>query len=104
MSKLISIALVSAVLASSVSTAEAGRVQRRGRHEAARIREGVRSGQLTRDEAKGLRQDQREIRKMAHDARADGAVTKEERSEIRNAQDAASKNIYGEKHDAEIRQ
>lgn len=95
MSKLISLSLISLLVAAQ---AEAGRIQR---HQSARIRQGVKSGQLTRSEAKTLRAEHRENRRMAHEARADGTVTPDERAALRESQMEASQNIYNEKHDAE---
>lgn len=65
-----------------------------------RINQGVRSGELTREEAKGLRSEQRGIRKQRQEAkRDDGVIDREERKELRQDQRDASKNIYEEKHD-----
>ena len=92
----------SLTLAFEIGAAQAsprGRQARQG----ARIQQGVRSGELTRGEARGLRQDQREVRQLRRDARSDGSVTREERGAVRDAQNEASKNIYQEKHDAETR-
>src|SRR5262245_32257966 len=64
-----------------------------------RIDNGVQSGELTRREARGLRQDQREIKAEMREARSDGVVTKSERQEIREMQNGASKDIFQAKHD-----
>lgn len=105
MSKLISIALVSSMVSGLfVSTAEAGRVGRRERHQSARIREGVRTGTLTRDEAKKLRGEEKQVREDRRAAHADGVVTQEERAKLREEQNAVSHDIYAEKHDGEVRQ
>lgn len=68
-----------------------------------RIRQGTRSGQLTGDEAKELRAQQREIRQEEKQYRSDGKFTKEERKDIRHDLNQASKDIYQEKHDTETR-
>ena len=47
-----------------------------------RIRRGVRSGQLTRDEARELRRDRRELRRERRAYRDDGTLTREERREL----------------------
>jgi uncharacterized membrane protein YebE (DUF533 family) len=72
-------------------------------HQHNRIAEGVQSGELTRKEAKELRTDQKDIRGQIKDAKADGVVTTDERQAIRQAQNAASKDIYQSKHDAQDR-
>lgn len=64
-----------------------------------RIRQGVRQGDLTKEEAKGLRQEQREIDKAQRDARSDGKVTIDEKKNLEQMQDAASKNIREERRD-----
>jgi len=68
-----------------------------------RIKNGVRSGQLTKEEAKGLVVQQREIRREEHQYRADGKFTKEERKDVQHDLNEASKSIRQEKHDSETR-
>ena len=76
----------------------------RGRHQEKRIHEGVRSGELTKDEAKELQSEQRGIRQQRREALKDGKLTPEERKQLEEARDKASENIYEEKHDDEERQ
>ena len=59
--------------------------QRRGRdtNDRQRIRRGVRSGQITREEARVLRQQQRANRAERRGYRSDSTITREERREIR---------------------
>lgn len=76
---------------------------RREHRQKQRIKEGVRSGELTREEAKGLRQEQREIRAKERAMKSDGVVTREERKELHQDLNEASKHIAEEKHDAERR-
>jgi hypothetical protein len=66
-----------------------------------RIRQGVRSGELTKEEARKLEQGERQIQQAKREARSDGVVTQEEKKEINEMQNKASKEIYEEKHDAE---
>ncbi len=68
-----------------------------------RIRNGVRTGQLTRREAARLRTQQATIRNMKRVARADGRVTPRERMVINRTQRAASRNIYRKKHNCRVR-
>ena len=69
-----------------------------------RIQQGVRSGELTKEEAKGLRMEQRQIQQEKKEAlRDDGKIDKEEMQKLRQEQNKASKNIYEEKHDADKR-
>ncbi|OFZ17679.1 MAG: hypothetical protein A2Z20_00510 [Bdellovibrionales bacterium RBG_16_40_8] len=105
--------LVVSLLAFSVtqfiaSEAQAGprnkKIMYREGKQRARIHQGVRSGELTKDEAKGLRQEQRKIHKMRKEARKDdGHIDKQEMKEIRHEQNEASKEIYQEKHDDDKR-
>ncbi|MCK6548267.1 hypothetical protein L6R52_20640 [Myxococcota bacterium] len=66
-----------------------------------RIAQGTHSGELTRDERRELRAQQREIRAEIRDARSDGEVTAEERAQIQALQNEASRSIYDAKHDDE---
>lgn len=68
-----------------------------------RIREGLRSGQLTRAELGRLEEEQEHIRHMIRRAKLDGRVDGFERAEIHRAQEVASRHIFAEKHDAEAR-
>ncbi len=83
--------------------AEAARRDNRQHRQHHRIQEGVKSGELTRKEAAGLRAQQRKIRRMEHKAEADGTVTGGEKRRIERAQDRASKSIYKQKHDDQQR-
>ncbi len=68
-----------------------------------RIKQGVRSGELTKGEA--LRMEARQA-KIQHDkkvAKADGIVTPQERAKLNREQTAASRKIYRQKHDAQKR-
>lgn len=78
-------------------------VNHRQHHQADRIRHGVKTGELTREEVKGLNQQRREIRREEHAYKADGHLTKAERRDLHQDMNALSKDIYNEKHDAEKR-
>jgi hypothetical protein len=64
-----------------------------------RIAQGVRSGALTKDEAKGLRGAQRAIRQEERRYKSDGVLTRAERKDLQQDLNTASRNIYSEKHD-----
>ncbi len=68
-----------------------------------RIRQGVRSGELTRAEAHDLRKERHDIRVEERQYKSDGHLTKEERRDLHQDMNALSKDIYSEKHDAEKR-
>ena len=63
-----------------------------------RIRQGIRSGELTRAEAIRLEKEEREIRQGERAAKADGVVTRAERREINQDLNKASRHIYRAKH------
>jgi len=68
----------------------------------ARIRRDVRSGRLTRDEARDLRNRERELRRERRDYRQDG-ITREERREIRRDERQADRRIRREVRDDDRR-
>jgi hypothetical protein len=76
-------------------------IRQRQAREQQRIGQGVRSGELTQEEAAKLEQEQREIARAKRAARSDGVVTQDEKQKINQMQNEASKNIREEKHDAE---
>ena len=67
-----------------------------------RIKEGVKTGQLTKGEAKYLHQEQKEIRNSKRSAKKDGKVTKGERKMIKSEQNKANKDIYRLKHNNRV--
>lgn len=68
-----------------------------------KIKQGVRSGELTKKEAKRLRKQQKNIAKTKRAAKADGQVTRKEKARLRKKQARASKDIYIQKHDGQKR-
>ncbi len=60
-----------------------------------RIRRGIRSGQITRDEARDLRARQLQVRQARRAARSDGTLTRDERRALRHDERG---------HDRQIRQ
>jgi uncharacterized membrane protein YebE (DUF533 family) len=78
--------------------AETPGIDQRQANQEQRIDQGISSGQLTQREAGRLEQ-QQHIDTMENKAKADGVVTKKERTRIHAAQDKASKKIYRQKHD-----
>ncbi len=68
-----------------------------------RIKQGVRSGELTRKEAKRLRKQQRRITRLESRFMRDGHLTRHERRTLRRELDAASDRIYRFKHNDRYR-
>ena len=73
------------------------------RNDRQRIRSGVRSGQLTREEARQIRERQRQIRAERQAARSDGVVTREERREIRRDRREQDRYIRSQRRDDDRR-
>ncbi len=88
---------IAIVLAFSISSANA-QIVKRAHNQHQRIRQGVRSGELTKAEATNLRNGQKEIRQDVKEAKADGKVTKTERKEIRQDQNQENRKIFRKKH------
>ena len=91
------LATAAIIMAFSISSVNA-QVHKTAQHQHQRIRQGVKSGELTKPEAVNLRNDQKNIRQEAKEAKADGIVTKEERKDIRQDQKQESKKIFRKKH------
>jgi len=68
-----------------------------------RIRQGIRSGELTRTEAGRLEAEQAKIRLNQRFARADGNITPNERQRLHKELYKASHDIYHQKHDDQDR-
>lgn len=73
-------------------------IDRRERRQSNRIRGGVRSGSLTRREARHLGAQQARVRRHENRAKADGTVTARERASIQRQENRANRNIYRKKH------
>ena len=68
-----------------------------------RINQGVRSGELTRNEARHLRMDERKLNRDKRMAKADGVVTPAERAHLRREENRISRAIYRDKHNNRVR-
>ena len=78
-----------------INMAEAQYGQRMQRH---RIREGVRSGELTRSETRSLAMKENRTRHDLHRAKRDGVITRRERRELRRDRRMNSRSIHRLKH------
>jgi Skp family chaperone for outer membrane proteins len=76
--------------------------QRQG-NQTGRIVQGVKSGELTQAEAQELRTERKDIRELEQGYKSDGALTKEERTDLHQQLNQQSREIYEERHDAEVR-
>jgi len=78
------------------------RVDRRVSNQRARIRDGWKSGELSRGEFKRLRRDQKQIARMDRHFGSDGRYTKRERKKLSNALDRSSRRVYRAKHNDRV--
>ena len=100
--KFITGALVSTLALGNLVFAQ-GTINQRERRQQSRIHEGVRDGELTRNEARKLEHQQAKIHAAEARAKADGEFTPKERANIQKMQDKASHQIYQEEHDHQTR-
>ena len=78
-------------------------VNQRQANQTGRIVNGVKSGELTHDEAQELRDGRRDIRQTEQEYKADGALTRDERIDLHQDLNQQSRDIYEAKHDEETR-
>lgn len=79
-------------------------VRARQENQAARIKQGVKSGELTHEEAQQLRAEEKQIRQEKREMVAnDGKLDRAEYQKLNQDMNKVSKDIYTEKHDAEKR-
>jgi hypothetical protein len=78
-------------------------VNERQANQTARIQQGVKSGELTHDEAQDLRTERHDIRDLEHTYKEDGTLTRDERQDLHQQLNQQSQEIYEEKHDDETR-
>jgi len=79
-------------------------VNKRQHRQAKRIKQGVKSGELTKHEAKELREDQRDIKNKEEAYKSDGKLTNAERKDLQHDLNQSSREIHQEKHDGQTRQ
>jgi hypothetical protein len=104
MRKLLVFAVLFAVGALSVTAQTATpRVTKRQVQQQARIKQGVKSGELTAKETRKLERQQAKIAIDKAKAKSDGVVTPAERKKLNREQNRASRRIYRQKHDAQVR-
>lgn len=70
------------------------RYDKRVERQQSRIRQGIKSGELTRKEAAQLRQQQKKIAKLARKFNRDGYLSRHEKKKLEKKQDKASNRIY----------
>lgn len=68
-----------------------------------RIKQGVKSGELTKPEARKLVAEQKKIGRAEARAKSDGTVTKKERAKLHHELNKANRDIARQKHDRQKR-
>jgi len=89
--------------ASAVSMAGSRGIDRRQHREQQRINQGIRSGELTRMEARRLQAGLLRIRRDERRARADGRLSQRERARLHRELSRESRSIYRQTHDGQDR-
>jgi uncharacterized protein HemX len=91
--------LIIAAFALALGVSSAGaQIRHRAQNQHQRIRQGVKSGELTKQEAKNLREDHRDLHQDVKLAKSDGKITPGERNIIRKEENKDSREIYRKKH------
>jgi len=78
-------------------------VDQREQNQKSRIRQGVKSGELTRNETRHLRKEEAKIGTLEQKARSDGEISKKEARKLDRFLDKAKRDIYKQKHDKQDR-
>lgn len=78
-------------------------VNKREHNQVKRIKQGVKSGELTKRETRRLVHEQAHIRAREARFKADGELTKRERVKLHRDMNRSSKHIYRQKHDDQSR-
>jgi hypothetical protein len=100
MKKLTIVGVAAALVLSSTLTF-AGEVHHRQKRQHKRIEKGVRSGELTPEEAGKLKAEEADIQAKREKALADGKMTKKERRQIRHEQNQTGHEIRKDKHNSQ---
>ena len=90
--------LALAVIASCCIISAKAQVNERQKNQKERTVQGVKSGEITKKEAKTIHTQQKHVQQMEDKAKSDGVVTKKEKVKLNTAQNAASSSIYRKKH------
>jgi len=78
-------------------------VDQREQNQRARIRQGVKSGELTRNEARQLVKKEAKIRSVERKAKSDGEITRKEARKLNRFLDKSSRDIRKQKNDRQDR-
>lgn len=98
---LIAAALLCLSAGAAFAAQDFGDMFQRNLNQQLRIEKGLRSGELTTDEAAALQRSQARIARLQADAIDDGVLSGAEQERIHSLQERASDDIYYERHNAE---
>ena len=103
--KILGGALVAMLAITSIANAQTRTpvINHREHRQERRINQGVRSGELTRNEARHLRNDERRISHEKYMAKANGRMTMGERRHLRHEENRTSRAIRRDKHNDRFR-
>lgn len=99
----LSLLMVGAMAGSAFAGTFGKNVNYREARQSNRIQHGVQDGQLTRNEARNLRQGQRRVDRFERVARSDGHISSKEFQKLERMQNRQSNNIYKQAHDRQNR-
>ena len=91
---------VSGIFAQSIKTPK---IDKKQKVQLTKIKQGVKSGELTRFEAKKLMKQESKLQRKKQNAKADGIVTSKERKQLRKAAKKIDAKIYKQKQDKQKR-
>lgn len=100
--KLIGAAAVAAAFATPALAQTTGSVVQRDVNQQERIEQGLKSGQLTTREASQLERGEAKVERTESRALSDGKLSPAEKARIDRAQNAESREIYRDKHNAAV--
>jgi hypothetical protein len=104
---IVAIALFSAVsttsFAQTTTTTTTAKPVSTLKNDRQRIRQGVKSGELTKAEAARLKVQTAKVNQERKDYKSDGVLTTEERKDLRQDKKKLSRRIYKQKHDGQVR-
>lgn len=97
------VSLMAALMVAGPLFADTPRLDRREHHQAHRLAQGVKSGELTRPETRRLARGEVRLHRNEARAKSDGVVTARERARLQHEANVESSRIYRQKHDAQAR-
>ncbi|MBL7943735.1 MAG: hypothetical protein JNM00_13260 [Flavobacteriales bacterium] len=98
MKKILTTLLILLAVQLTYAQSNHGREDKRQKAQRARIRDGVKDGDITRGEQMALNAQQRKVKRMEVKFQRDGIITPAEKLKLERAQDRANRNIARKKN------